>query len=143
MTSPQSRRVVDTNVISYIFKNDTGQNDTRGPLYVPHLQGHNLIMSVQSLAELEVWALRANWGARRKAELHAFLAAYVLIYPDERIVTQYAFARYESLKVGITIDPADAWIAATALALRCPLVTHNAADFAGVPHLTIITETRP
>ena len=26
------------------------------------------------------------------------------------------------------------------LALRCPLVTHNAADFAGVPNLMIITE---
>jgi predicted nucleic acid-binding protein len=41
------------------------------------------------------------------------------------------------------IDTADAWIAATALALNCPLVTHDAADFAGVPGLKIISEQRP
>ena len=108
-------------------------------------------MSVQSLAELlEVWALRANgWGARSqgRSPQYLFLATHMsLIYPDERIVTQYAFARSHEMPASVRelrIDPADAWIAATALALRCPLVTHNAADFAGVPHLTIITETRP
>lgn len=135
MTAPQNRRVVDTNIISYIYK-----KDTRGPLYVPHLHGHDLILSFQSLAELDVWALKANWGTRRKAELRAFVAPYTLIYADERIVERYAFARHESLKVGRILNPADAWIAATALALRAPLVTHNASDFAGIPGLNIITE---
>ncbi|MFC3861167.1 PIN domain-containing protein [Deinococcus antarcticus] len=137
MTTP-SRLVVDTNIVSYIYK-----EDTRGPLYASHLKGHSLILSFQSLAELDVWARRANWGARRTADFHAYLAPYTIIYPDERILEQYAFARFESLKVGIQIDPADAWIAATALALRCPLVTHTAADFAGVPNLKLITEQAP
>ena len=37
--------------------------------------------------------------------------------------------------------PADAWIAATALHLDVPLVTHNKNDFLGVDGLTLITES--
>jgi predicted nucleic acid-binding protein len=36
--------------------------------------------------------------------------------------------------------PKDAWIAATALYLNAPLVTHNAAHFRDVPGLHVITE---
>jgi predicted nucleic acid-binding protein len=38
------------------------------------------------------------------------------------------------------IGVADAWIAATALAHGIELVTHNPADFAGIPGLTVVTE---
>jgi len=38
------------------------------------------------------------------------------------------------------IQVADAWIAATALALDVPLVTHNAVDFEGIEGLEILTE---
>jgi predicted nucleic acid-binding protein len=46
-------------------------------------------------------------------------------------------------KSGLPIGVGDAWIAASALALSCPLVTPNAADFLGVPGLTVINETGP
>jgi predicted nucleic acid-binding protein len=35
---------------------------------------------------------------------------------------------------------ADAWIAATALQLGVPLVTHNVGDYAGVSGLAILSE---
>jgi len=35
----------------------------------------------------------------------------------------------------------DAWVAATALSYDVPLVTNNAADFAGVSGLTVISES--
>ena len=38
---------------------------------------------------------------------------------------------------------ADAWIAAVALALSLPLVTHNPNDYAGVTGLQIISEANP
>jgi predicted nucleic acid-binding protein len=38
------------------------------------------------------------------------------------------------------ISAEDARIAATAIEYACPLVTHNSADFHGIPGLTIITE---
>ena len=130
-----SRRVVDTNIISYVLK-----GDTRGPLYRPHLNTFQLAISFQTLAELEAWALIARWGERKQAELRAFLAPYVIIHSDQRLCEQYAHVMHASKRDGTNIDTADAWIAATALALKCPLVTHNAADFAGVPNLNIISE---
>jgi predicted nucleic acid-binding protein len=38
---------------------------------------------------------------------------------------------------------ADAWIAATALALGVPLVTNNPSDYGGVDRLTILSATMP
>lgn len=46
-------------------------------------------------------------------------------------------------RIGRPIDTADVWIAATALLLDAPLVTHNGAHFSGVPGLTVISEKEP
>jgi predicted nucleic acid-binding protein len=40
---------------------------------------------------------------------------------------------------GRPMEVADAWHAATALALGVPLMTHNAADYVGVNGLSILT----
>jgi predicted nucleic acid-binding protein len=40
---------------------------------------------------------------------------------------------------GRRIECADAWIAATALLYNAPLVTHNRADYLGVPGLSMIS----
>ena len=40
--------LVDTDVVSYIFK-----RDTRGALYDPHLDGRSQFISFMTLAELE------------------------------------------------------------------------------------------
>lgn len=130
-----SRLVVDTNVISYIFK-----GHTLGPAYDRVLQGHQTIVPFQVIAELEEWMLNDRWGEPRRERLRNYLRQYVVLESDERIGQLWGAVRHACQKAGRRIDPADAWIAATALALRCPLVTHNAADFAGVPNLKIITE---
>ena len=128
-------RVVDTNIFSYIFK-----QDTRAALYSPHLDGHLLALSFMSVAELDRWALGANWGAQRKQKLERLLKRY-LIQPYTRgLGQQWAAVMVGAQHKGRPIGVADAWIAATALHFKVPLVTHNAADFAGVDGLTVITE---
>lgn len=40
---------------------------------------------------------------------------------------------------GRRIDCADGWVAATALLVGAPLMTHNRQDYLGVPGLTLIS----
>jgi hypothetical protein len=53
--------VVDTDVVSFIFK-----GDSRGDLYRPHVNGQIAVIAAQTRAELELWTLERNWGPRRK-----------------------------------------------------------------------------
>ena len=127
--------VVDTNVISYIFK-----RDTRGNLYKPHIEGRLAIIAAQTLAELEAMPLKNNWGQRRHAELRARIKEFTFAEVDETICLRWAEVQANAKKFGRPISVADSWIAATALAYDVPLVTHNPSDFYNVPGLTVITE---
>jgi tRNA(fMet)-specific endonuclease VapC len=48
--------VVDTDVVSFLYK-----RDTRARLYEPHLNDPPFIVSFMSLAELRRWTLERNW----------------------------------------------------------------------------------
>ena len=127
--------VVDTDIVSFDFK-----GDTRAPLYHRHLAGKLLVMSFMTLAQLDRWALQRGWGRQRKVRMEQHVRKFV-VYPfDRAICMKWAEATYSAQRNGRPIETADAWIAATALALGVPLVTHNAADYAGVDGLTIISE---
>jgi len=128
--------VVDTNVISFFIK-----RDTRSPLYESHLASSSLlVIAAQTRAELELWALSRNWGAKRLSELKQFLADYVLAQVDEKLALKWATVQHHALVAGHPIDCADAWIAATALVYDVPLITHNPDDFKYVQGLVVITE---
>ena len=49
--------VVDTDVVSFLFK-----DDSRAELYLPLLRNRDLLISFMTEAELEQWILLANWG---------------------------------------------------------------------------------
>lgn len=128
-------RVVDTDVLSYLFR-----NDSRAELYRPHLVGHLLIVSFMTVAELELWTLQNGWGPARRARLETYLQSYVM-YPVHRaLCRRWAAVVAGARRLGRPIQSADAWIAATALVQSASLVTHNARDYQGVDQLTIITE---
>ncbi len=127
--------VVDTNVVSYLFK-----KDTRGDLYRPHVEGRIGIIAAQTRAELELWMRERDWGERRRTELREDLQRYVFAPFDEAMCEGWARAVDSARRVGRPILVADAWVAATALAYSVPLVTHNPDDFAGVAGLSVISE---
>jgi predicted nucleic acid-binding protein len=127
--------VVDTDVASFLFK-----KDTRAALYAPHLAGHMLAVSFQTLAELELWALSAGWGARRRQQLGHHLRRYVVQDSSPALCRRWAEVLDDARRRGRPVATADAWVAATALFLDVPLVTNNGSHFSSIPGLTVISE---
>ena len=126
--------VVDTDVVSFIFN--------RHSLSTPYLDivaGNELVISFMTLAELRLGILQANWGLRRRAQIEEYLERYGIYFPDEALCDAWAQVTLDARNSGRVISPQDAWIAATALELAAPLVTHNARDFEGVSGLRIQT----
>ena len=127
--------VVDSDVVSFLFK-----GDTRAIKYRPHLDGQLPIISFMTLAELERWTISRNWGARRRQDLLNYLRRYLVEPSSPDLCRRWAEAIESARRAGKPILTADAWVAATALAYDVPLVTNNPSDFAGVAGLTIISE---
>jgi tRNA(fMet)-specific endonuclease VapC len=124
--------LVDTDVFSYIHK-----NDTRAELYRKHLDGKRLALSFMSVAELYRWAVEHRWGQKKIDKLRAKIKQYVILPHDDE--TAWKYAEIRSIP-GRAIDPGDAWIAAGALRHQLPLVTHNKKHFEHIPGLQVISE---
>ena len=127
--------VVDTDVVSYLYK-----RDTRAELYEPHLNDPPFIISFMSLAELRRWTLERSWGEQRRRELEEYLTRYLVLHSDDQMCDRWAQAMNSARLRGRPIAPADAWVAAAALLLDIPLVTHNGGHSTGIPGLRVISE---
>jgi tRNA(fMet)-specific endonuclease VapC len=127
--------VVDTDVISFIFK-----RDTRSAYYLPLLTGKIAVISFMTLAELRQWAERRNWGPARRARLEQFVTGFAILHSTDQLCSEWTRITSSSYRSGYSIGVADAWIAATASMLSLPLVTNNGSDYAGVPSLEIISQ---
>lgn len=130
--------LIDTNVLSYIFK-----GDSRAAAYAPHLDGRLLVISFMTVAELYRWALKRNWGPERRASLNQSLTNFVVHPFDRDLCRHWAEVSDGAQRCGRTVSCSDAWIAATALAHRIPVVTHNPKHFAGIRELQVISEPEP
>jgi tRNA(fMet)-specific endonuclease VapC len=127
--------LLDTIIVSYLFK-----RDTRAALYAPHLLERELTVSMMTVAELFQWAAIRNWGKPRVRQLEQLLDRYTILPIDIDLCRHWAEVRATRSKAGLPISPQDAWIAATARRYTLALVTHNPADYQQIPGLTIITE---
>ncbi len=124
--------VVDTNVVSHIHR-DT----VIGKGYALELATHDLAISFQTLEELLFGTQKARWGERRRSKLMLDLENYEVIWPVSRLVDICADLRCKAETVGRKLSTADAWIAATALYLNCPIASHDR-DFNGIEGLELI-----
>lgn len=126
--------VIDTDVWSFWFK-----GDSRGAPYRAIAADKFLFLSFQTVAELYYWAEKQRWGASRRRQLIHQLCFYGILEYDDATAHHWAQLRAACHQQGIAISAQDAWIAASALRHACPLVTHNAADYCGIPNLKIIS----
>jgi tRNA(fMet)-specific endonuclease VapC len=92
-----------------------------------------------TIAELERWALARDWGPARISALDHYLQRFVVSPFDRALCSRWAAAMDGARRRGRPIQAADAWIAATALHLGVPLVTHNPTDYDGVVGLTVLS----
>ena len=125
--------VLDTSVVSFLFN-----GDSRGAMYLPHVQGQRLVVSFQTVEEMWCGAYRADWSERRRNELARHLNQYEVVWPDPEMAHVCAQLRARRERAGRHIGVADSWIAATAVRLGCPLASHDR-DFSGIPNLQLIS----
>ena len=127
--------VIDTDVVSYLYK-----RDTRAELYKPHLDDPPFIISFMTLGELRRWSLERGWAEFRKQSLEQYLNRYFVVHSNDELCSRWAYAMNRARMSGRPIAASDAWIAATALFLNAALVTHNGRHYSGVAGLQVISE---
>ncbi len=128
--------VLDTDVVSFLFK-----SDTRAEVYKPHLQGKLLVLSFMTIAELDRWAIARGWSEARRRRMEEYLGGFVVHPYDRDLCRTWAQVSDDARRAGLPIQCADAWIAAVAVLHSLPLVTNNPGDYAGVGGLQLVTET--
>lgn len=130
--------VVDTNVFSAVLS-----KQALARRYDQHLSGRRLVISFQTVAEMRYGALRAGWGRDRVNAMERQIAKAAQIPPHDQLADNWATLRAEARAAGHALADkahmADLWIAATALVLDLPLVTHDSI-FLHTPGLTVISE---
>ena len=126
--------VLDTDVVSFLFK-----SDSRAQLYLPLLRNRELLVSFMTEAELEQWILLAKWGVGRVYRFRQFMTGFASVPSSRDLILKWADAMVAARESGRRIEAADAWIAATALLYDATLVTHNPKDYLGVSNLNVFS----
>lgn len=127
--------ILDTNVISYIMK-----NDPLAASYLPHIEGQLAAVAFITVGELHFGAEKEKWGEKRRKNLEQRLQKFIVVNYDNEVAHCYGRLYAERQKAGREILHNDAWIAACAVRHNIPLLTHNAKDFSGISSLKVITE---
>ena len=123
--------MLDTDTCIYARKRPAG--------FKPRLPLHDCGISVIVLGELEWGVAQSQRFEENRAALSALLTALQVIDLDAEVARHYGRLRAQLRSIGRPIGPNDLWIAAHALALDVPLVTHNLSEFRRVPGLSVET----
>jgi predicted nucleic acid-binding protein len=130
--------LVDTDVVSFLLN-----RHSLAAAYEELLLGYTPLLSFMTVAELHRGALKRNWGERRYRELRAHLRQFGVVPYTEDICIAYAQLLDSLERAGKPVALADAWIAASALSIGVPLMTHNRRHFSQVPGLKVLSASPP
>jgi len=126
--------LLDTDIFSFFFK-----QDTRATLYSGDIQGRELCLCFQTVAELRCWAVQRNWGDKRRQQLVKSLRNYLILPYDDAMAQCWAEITARGRVTGRNIACGDVWIAAAAVRHDIPLLSHNAQHFIDLPGIKLIT----
>ena len=130
--------LLDTSVVS-LFHPKNKENPIR-ELYEPHMTGNILALSFQCVAELWKWAEENNWGSKKREGLDSFIRMFLVLPYDYDLAKEWAKVNSVCNKQGRRLEAGDAWIIATAVHRKIPLITHDK-DMVGlkIPDLKVIS----
>jgi predicted nucleic acid-binding protein len=110
--------------------------------YEPVIAARPSFVSFQTVAELRYGALRRGWNKSRMLKLGSKIDRAEVVWAGPELVETYAKLRAECEAAGHALaqrpHDADRWIAATAVRLGIPLVSHDSV-FRNVPGLILET----
>ena len=72
--------VVDTDVVSYIFK-----RHTLAARYEAEIEGHVALISFMTLAELDRWTMQSRWGPEHREQLRVYLEPFAVMSSDRTL----------------------------------------------------------
>ena len=124
--------LLDTNICIYII-------NMRPPEVLARFREYRLgEIGVCSVVAAELaYGVTKSRSARNRSALEMFLAPLEVLPFDEAAVWAYGDLRASLEREGQPIGALDTMIAAHALSLDAPLVTHNTREFARVPGLRL------
>ena len=129
------KAMLDTNTCIYAMQRARG--------FAPRLPLRDCGISVVVLGELEWGVQHSTRVAENREALEHWLTAVQVVEMDIDVARRYGRIRADLAAAGQPIGPNDLWIAAHALALDLPLITHNVAEFGRIPELSIDTWMTP
>ena len=129
MNGPAARGavVVDTMAASALI------NSRRRPGEVNPFEeliaGRRVVLSFATVTELRYGAIRGKWGELRRRSLERNLRTFIVVQPDDKLMSLCAEFRSECESqghaLGQKIHEADRWIAATAIVGDLDLVSDD------------------
>jgi predicted nucleic acid-binding protein len=137
--APAAGVVIDTMVISWLL-DDRPQRLANS--YRELIATTPMLVAFQTLMELRYGALRAGWGELRRRRLERRVGQLTVVQPDDATISVCAELRHRCQQAGHgladKVHDGDRWIAATAIRLGVPLVSHDGV-FVGAPDLQLLT----
>lgn len=143
MTARANRVVVDTNVFSADLIRRTR---SLVEAYRPLLAGRTYVISFQTVAEVRFGARQSGWGPERITRLDRHIGRAEVVWPGPALLSAYVDLRVACWQAGHALGQrehdADRWIAATAVHLGIPLVSHDGI-FVATPGLLLESALNP
>ncbi len=130
--------VLDTSVVSLLHP--ANRETQIREHYKAEIQGKHWVVSFQSVAELYRWADERHWGQYRRDDLDGLLDRMTVVESSRSLSKCWAEVMVATKRTGSRLEVDDAWIAATAIYLGIPLVTHDK-DLArlNIPKLKVVS----
>lgn len=130
--------MLDTNTCIYLMTDRYPERQSRILAKLDALApNENLVLSSIVAFELSYGAQKGRWRKANLAVLEEFLLDFIVAPFDEKAAHTGGMIRTELEKKGHPIGPMDTLIAAHAVSLDMPLVTHNTGEFSRVPGLKV------